>query len=117
MDQSITNMNERSQVVLVLALTALCSVHGYSSNTIKDYQNNKEYLLSASSVVNKFEDNEIRGESSIYSAASQINATADTNEKKMSWGNNLASLSETIQNFTVGLRETQRWNLFRAVFI
>lgn len=98
-------MNERSQVVLWLALTTFCSVvHGYSSNTIKDYQNNKEYLLSASSAVNKFEDNEIRGESSIYSAASQINATAE----KKRWGNNLASLSETIQNFTVGLREIQR---------
>lgn len=59
-------MNERDRVVLWLVLTALCSVHGYSSNIIKDYPNNKEYLLSASSVVNKFEDNEIRGEFSIY---------------------------------------------------
>lgn len=38
----------------------VCS--GYTRHTIKDY-NNKDYLVAASNVVNKFEDNEIRGES------------------------------------------------------
>lgn len=35
--------------------------NGYSSNTIKDY-NNKDYLAASSGSINKFEDNEIRGE-------------------------------------------------------
>lgn len=63
-------MNERSRntnVTMVFWCFLFCMFgvqicSGYSSgNTIKDYKN-KDYLVSSSSAVNKFEDNEIRGE-------------------------------------------------------
>lgn len=63
-------MNERNKKMTVIMYWCLfvtfmgfhvCS--GYTRHTIKDYNNNKDYLVAASNVVNKFEDNEIRGES------------------------------------------------------
>lgn len=63
------NMNERDKkksVIMYWLLVTIMGLHvcdGYSRNTIKDY-NNKEYLVASTNVVNnKFEDNEIRGES------------------------------------------------------
>lgn len=62
-------MNERDKkksVIMYWLLVTIMGLHvcdGYSRNTIKDY-NNKEYLVASTNVVNnKFEDNEIRGES------------------------------------------------------
>lgn len=60
-------MNERSRNMMYWCLfittfgIQVCNAYS-ASNIIKDYHN-KDYLVSASSasVVNKFEDNEIRG--------------------------------------------------------
>lgn len=57
-------MNERNKKMYWCLFITICGIqvcNGYSSNAIKDTQN-KEYLVSSSSVVNKFEDNEIRGQ-------------------------------------------------------
>lgn len=62
-------MNERNKKITVIMYWCLFFTiigfhvcEGYSRNTIKDY-NNKDYLVASTNVVNKFEDNEIRGKS------------------------------------------------------
>jgi hypothetical protein len=63
-------MNERDKKMFWCLFISICGVHfcnGYSSNTIKDYQN-KDYLVSSASNANRFEDNEIRGERTFSSS-------------------------------------------------
>lgn len=58
-------MNEQNKILYWCLFVGICGVHlcsGFSSNVIKEYQN-KDYLVSSLGSVNKFEDNEIRGES------------------------------------------------------
>lgn len=62
-------MNERNKKMTVIMYWCLFVTfmgfhvcNGYTRHAVKDY-NSKDYLVAASNVVSKFEDNEIRGES------------------------------------------------------
>lgn len=96
-------MNERNKNTTVIMVywcflfamfgVQICS--GYSvGNTIKDY-NNKDYLVSSSSAVNKFEDNEIRGE---------FKTLLDQRDAEVSTPENFF----VIKHFTVRSRETPK---------
>lgn len=63
----MSERNKRLCLCLFLTIFGVLQVcNGYSSSAIKDYSSSsgsKEHLVSSSSLVNKFEDNEIRGKS------------------------------------------------------
>lgn len=94
---------------LVFTIFGVHICDGFSGNTIKDY-NNKDYLTASSSVVNKFEDNEIRGE---WSISRYLGSWA---EVSLTFYNSF--FVSHSKKFTVWLRrDPKRWNLTLSEFI
>lgn len=117
--KSVSIMNERSKNMmywcLFITIFGIQVCNAYSSNIIKDYHN-KDYLVSSSSAVNRFEDNEIRGLWNFH-FSSFVQQSVNIRKTQM---NNLASLlgaaldssASREKCFTVWLRaRPKRWNL------